>query len=101
MTNRLLPGEDTKEEITGPLVDYLRSKYGDDKSLLRVYIIHYAYDRRDQTHVHNPWVLAWYAHGQNQIPMKLPLWIIEQWQAQRPLSYEVVPPEPPAQGSLF
>jgi hypothetical protein len=36
----LLPGEDTKEEITGPLVDYLRSKHQDGKPLLRAYIIH-------------------------------------------------------------
>jgi hypothetical protein len=93
-----LPGEDTKEEVTGPLVDYLRSK---DPRLLRVYIIHYAYDRRNQSHLHNPWVLSWYAHGEHQIPGKLPLWIIEQWDAKRTLDWQAVPPEPPAQGSLF
>ena len=98
MDKALLPGEDTKEEITGPLVEYLRSKETDSKTLLRVYIIHYAYDRRDRTHEHNPWVLAWYAHGPHQLPMKLPLWIIEHWDAKRSLPWEVVPP---AQGNLF
>lgn len=95
MNKVLVPGEDTKEEITGPLVDYLRSK---DTHFLRAYIVHYAYDRRDQSHQHNPWVLSWYAVGEHQVPAKMPLWVIEQWDAKRPLAWTVVPP---AQGNLF
>jgi hypothetical protein len=95
----MFPGEGTKEEITGPLVDDLRSQ---DARLLRVYIIHYAFDRRRHVHLHNPWVLSWYAHGSHQIPAKMPLWWVERFDAKRPFAWAVVPPaEPPKQLDLL
>jgi hypothetical protein len=95
MADLKLPGEDTKEEITGPLVDYLRSQ---DARLLRVYIVHYAYVRCNHAYLHNPWVLSWYAHGPHELPAKMPLWYIERYRAQRPLAWA---PVPPAQGNVF
>ena len=95
MQTLVVPARDTSEEITGPLVDYLRSQ---DPRLLRVHIVHYAYDRRNQAHLHNPWVLSWYAHGPHELPAKMPLWYIERYQTQRPLTWAVAAP---TQGELF
>ena len=106
MTIRRLPGEERKEEITGELVEYLRTK--STGRLLMVYLIDYAYDRRNRSHEQNPWVLAWYDHGGGvQLPSKMPLWMIEamrsitpdrRWCPPPPLAWSVVPP---AQGELF
>jgi hypothetical protein len=95
----MFPGEGTKEEITGPLVDYLRSQ---DARLLRVYIIRYAFDRRHHARLHNPWVLSWYAHGSHQVPAKMPLRWVGRIDAKRPSAWAAVPPAgPPKQLDLL
>jgi hypothetical protein len=84
------PPADTKEEITGPLVAYLRHK---DPTVVRAFVLHYAKDRSGAW-MHNPWLL-WFA---GPLPAKMPWWWIQHFYPEAPLVWDVVPPE---QGELF
>ena len=87
-------GQPRPEPIDGELVHLLTEQYGP----IRVFVLNYEWGALVSQ---NPWVLWYCTRDGYALLGKLPLWMLEYWTFKKTCEWHVVPPESPAQGSLF